>query len=1390
MSRQSKPPAASRPDAPVRDAPSHRLTDDELNTIIHAWNDNEAPWPRDRCIHELFEAQAAATPSHIAVIDGDCRVTYRELFNQTTLLAGRLIALGVGTDVPVCLLADRGADTIAAIYGILRAGGFYVPLDAGWPVGRIARVLADVAPPVLVTVAANADQVPDDYGGAVLLVDALTVDTGAAPPTGRRATPASAVYCLYTSGSAGDPKGVVVEHRGLVKRIQWLQDQYPLAANDRVLHRTPCGFGISEWELFWALPHGASIVVAAPAGHRDAVYLHRLMLEHRVSIGFFVPSMLALLLEHLEAEGVNRSLPLRLMFTCGEALTAETCSAFFRGFDARLVNLYGPTEADMTFWECPRLGPGDTVETVPIGRPISNATAYVLDDNLRPLAIGATGQLYLGGATSARGYLNRPDLTATAFLPNPFGAGRIYKTGDLARWRADGNLEFLGRADRQLKLRGYRIEPGDIESVLLRHPDVAQALVLLRGDDPATHQLVGYVTPDNVDVERLLVICRAQLPPHMVPSGIVPMTRFPLTDRQKVDRAALRRISPRRRRSDDTPFVPPRTDMERTIEQVWRGVLDIETPIDVEADFVTLGGTSLLAGRATTLLRHATSVNLPGTAMYTHPTIARLASLISQLEREGDDGTPVAPATPAARSRWRGDIPTSPTALLWQLAGIMLTPFTGDVAYVAVAYLLAYGVSRQYGSWVMAPAVVLAIVLETVVLALLALALKWLVLGRVRPGRHPVYGAYYLRWWLVTGVVNGVTTLLANQLSGTVLFNVWYRLLGARVGRRVLLDTEIETPDLVSLGDDVTIERETTINPATVQQGELILTPIAIGNGCRVAPRAHVTPGTSVPDWTSVGPLSTTTPGNATDMRPTGARRPVRPQTALHLFVGAPLLLILFALPAIPEAYLLESIHDGLVTRLGPDGLLVFWAVMPWVYLFVLGECFFLEVVLMKRLVVGRFRPGPRSHTAWDCFRRWLIERLTHNDLFDGAMAPWVGTEILSIKYRMLGARIGRRVAIDYFGAIEHDMVTVGDNCMFGAGVTLVTSDDEETRPIMIERGANVLDTCCLMPGVTVMEGALCGSSTLGPKGHTFPAHSVSTGNRGGTPVLLRQRKDDIAADPSGIPSDEQTLIARARQRHASTRSWLGYNLWVVLSGAIWTPVENLMLLGLLLFWLRSGLETWALVLLTPPVYLGFNVLHALVVCAAKWLLTGRIRAGNYPFYGWFHFRWAMLIHVLNSASGFTDLLGGTVFAGLYNRMLGTRVGKNTCLMATAFRTREPDLVEVGDETSVNDDALLSCHTVENMVLKLAPARTGRGCTLRGGAVLMPGAAMEEGAVLLEQSQVLKGETVPAGTVWAGLPATQVGVVAPEARPPGFQVSRAASPAPQDAGATEAPRHS
>ncbi|MEM7385271.1 MAG: amino acid adenylation domain-containing protein, partial [Verrucomicrobiota bacterium] len=1156
-----------------------------------------------------------------------------------------------------------------------------------------------------------------------------------------------AVYCLYTSGTSGRPKGVVVEHRGLVKRIQWLQDSFPLSPDDRVLHKTPYVFGISEWEFFWALAHGATLVLASAEGHKDPGYLGRTVKTQKVTVAFFVPSMLAMFLDHLESTGQEAEPSFKVLFTCGESLTEDVCRRFFARFEARLINLYGPTEADMTWWECPRLVEESQLGKVPIGRPISNTRAYILDGEHRPVPHGVPGELHFGGPATARGYLNRPAETASRFIDDPFSEGCLYRTGDLAQWLPNGEIEFLGRMDSQIKLRGYRIELGEIEAVLRLSKGVQNAVVLLRGDRPENHRLEAFVTPGSLDPEGVLRDARMKLPAYMVPTRLKAMEAFPLTERQKIDRSKFPDLASEGR--VDSNEQEAETGTQKKIEQVWRDVLGAEQPLPIDEDFMALGGSSLLAGYATTQLRKVFGVHLPGTAIYTDGTIRKLSRVIDDLLGMSKAG-PTRSAEPAA---WGGDSPTGLSALLWQVGGVLFLPWTGQLSFYLVAFVLAWLVGQnQHPAWlvILVPVVM---VLELTALAVLVLGAKRLLVGRLKPGRYPVFGSYYWRWWLTTHLEGSVTGLMESFFGGTVFFNGWLRLLGGRIGQRVLVDTALGSPELVSIGDDVIIDRHARIEPAAIENGWLILQPIRIGDGVRIGSRAFVVPGTDLPKGSFVGPLSSTREGSfSTDSNPRGG--PVETRAIWHLCLGIPLLLLLVSLPILPEIWLLQWLYGLLFSVFGSAGVWLFWVSVPFVYLLVLTEIYFFLVVAVKRIVVGPFRPGPRSHTGWEDFRYWFMERLTHNALFQAAMEPWANSEWLAVKFRLLGAKIGRRVNMDYFDLVEHDLLSVGDHSVFGSSVSMIAADDDEALPIEMKAYSNVLDHCLIMPGVTVGEGALCGSSTLGPKGHTFPDHSISTGSRDGKCLLLKQRDGDAVKDTAGLSAGERRMIAAARRRHHSTPHWLGFNGWVLANVLFWAPLSEMAAIGVAAFWFFVSWPIGVMALLTPIIYLALNIMHAAVVLLVKRVVIGRYCEGNYPFYGRFHCRWVMMMSALHSLSPFLDYLHGTVFSAVFNRLMGARVGKKSCLMTDSL---EADLLRVGDKVSVNRECDITCHTVENMVLKLAPVALGDQASLRSDSVVMPGGTMAKGSVLLEQSQVLKGETVGAGEVWSGLPAGPVG---------------------------------
>jgi amino acid adenylation domain-containing protein len=441
--------------------------------------------------------------------------------------------------------------------------------------------------------------------------------------------PENLVYVIYTSGSTGRPKGVMNIHQGLLNRLQWAQEVYPLDDRDRVLQKTPFGFDISVWEFFWPLISGACLVVAYSQGHKDTQYLVQTIQQERITILHFVPSMLAMFLQEA---GLEDCTGLRRIFSSGEALPADSVHRTHQRLQASLHNLYGPTEAsiEVSFWNCSRQ---QREKTAPIGRPIANTQLYVLDSNLQLVPVGVAGDLYIGGVALARGYWQRPDLTAEKFIPDPFSSrrgDRLYRTGDLARWRADGNIEFLGRLDHQVKLRGYRIELGEIETVLRQHPEVAQAVVVLREDGAGDKRLVGYAVArngaDGLPAHDVRDYLKTKLPEYMVPA-IVTVQEIPLTANGKIDYNALPSILSGGS-SATHAYVAPRNVIEEQIEKACCDLLGVQR-MGVHDNFFNLGGHSLLAMRLITWVRETFQTEaIPLRGFFETPTIAGLAALV------------------------------------------------------------------------------------------------------------------------------------------------------------------------------------------------------------------------------------------------------------------------------------------------------------------------------------------------------------------------------------------------------------------------------------------------------------------------------------------------------------------------------------------------------------------------------------------------------------------------------------------------------------------------------------------------------------------------------------------------------------------------------------------
>jgi amino acid adenylation domain-containing protein len=605
-------------DADVRLSGLELLGEAERTLVLEEWNRTAADVPADRCIHELFEAQAARTPDAVALEFEGETLCYGALNARANRLAHHLAGLGVGLETRVGICLERGPEMIVAVLAVLKAGGAYVPLDPSYPAERLAYVMADAAVPVLVTQASLRGALPAGDGVAVVSVDGdrARIAAESAENPERGVSPDQLAYVIHTSGSTGRPKGVMVPHRGVPNLAYAQARRFGIDGSSRVLQFASLSFDAAVAEVFDALLSGAALVMAP----REALLPGQALLETlrrgQVTVATLPPPVLAVL--------APDDLPaLRTVVSAGEAVDAATVERWSGG--RAFVNAYGPTEVTV----CATSAACEADGRVPaIGRPLENVRAYVLDAVGRPAPIGIPGELYVGGAGVVRGYLGRPGLTAERFVPDPFGdetGARLYRTGDRVRWSARGELEFLGRVDAQVKVRGFRIEPGEIEAVLSAHAEVRGARVIVREDVPGEKRLVAYVV-GGVEAAGLRAHLRERLPEHMVPAAFVVLEQLPLTPNGKLD---VRALPAPELASGEERYVAPRTPVEEVLAGIWAELLRLER-VGVHDHFFELGGHSLLATRVVSRVRELFNVELPLRAVFEHPTVEGLAGVLAQ----------------------------------------------------------------------------------------------------------------------------------------------------------------------------------------------------------------------------------------------------------------------------------------------------------------------------------------------------------------------------------------------------------------------------------------------------------------------------------------------------------------------------------------------------------------------------------------------------------------------------------------------------------------------------------------------------------------------------------------------------------------------------------------
>ena len=689
-------------DPTLRCGEAEMLSADELARLA-AVNDTAVPLPATT-LSALVADQARKTPDAPALADANWQFSYREMRQQVVALAQLLRQRGVKPGDSVAVALPRSVFLTLALHGIVEAGAAWLPLDTGYPDDRLRMMLEDARPSLLI---ATEDQLArfSDIPGLESLCYQQPLAAGDDAPLAL-SKPDHTAYIIFTSGSTGRPKGVMVGQTAIVNRLLWMQDRYPLSADDVVAQKTPCSFDVSVWEFWWPFIAGAQLVMAEPEAHRDPQAMQQFFARYGVTTTHFVPSMLAAFVASLDADSVAACRTLRRVFCSGEALPTELCREWERLTGAPLHNLYGPTEAAVDVSWYPACGSelaAVTGSSVPIGWPVWNTGLRILDAAMRPVPPGVAGDLYLTGIQLAQGYLGRPDLTASRFIADPFAPGeRMYRTGDVARWLANGAVEYLGRSDDQLKIRGQRIELGEIDRVMSALPDVGQAVshacvfnqAAATGGD--ARQLVGYLVSDSglpLDTAALKARLAEQLPPHMVPVVLMQLAELPLSANGKLDRKAL----PLPTLGGERSGRPPEPGMETLVAAAFSQLLGCEVN-DIDADFFALGGHSLLAMRlAAQLSRQLARQVTPGQVMVAS-TVGKLSALLAadlsdeQAQRLGldtllplreSDGPTLFCFHPASGFAWQFSVLARYLSPRWSITGIQSPRPQGPMASAA-----------------------------------------------------------------------------------------------------------------------------------------------------------------------------------------------------------------------------------------------------------------------------------------------------------------------------------------------------------------------------------------------------------------------------------------------------------------------------------------------------------------------------------------------------------------------------------------------------------------------------------------------------------------------------------------------------------------------------------
>ncbi len=1305
---------------------------------------------RDEVLADIFAAGAMIAPEKPLYRSSGRVVSWREADAATTALARRLAAFGAGPGKVLGLWMPRGIDLLIAQVAIVKTGAAFLPFDADAPVDRIATCLADARGLALVTDAGGVEKAAA-LTQQPLDARALLADAAAPQAEPARARPSDPAYLVYTSGSTGVPKGIVISNANICHFLRAGNAVYGVEAGDVVFQGASLAFDLSMEEVWVPYMVGATLFVATPEVLADIEKLPELMQREGVSVIDTVPTLLSVLPQDIAG--------LRLILLGGEALPPALVERWARP-GRRMFNTYGPTEATVvaTFDEVAEGRP------VTIGGPIPNYSCYVVDANLNLLGPGQEGELLIGGPGVATGYLARPELTAEKFIANPFAHDGLdpvlYRSGDAVSITPEGTLAFHGRIDDQVKIRGFRVELGEIESALGDTPDVLACGVVVR-PDAGMDRLIAFLVPQPKSVlvpEMLREELKRRLPPYMIPERFETVEALPRMISGKLDRKALKAL-PLPDLAIDIKTEAPKTSTEALLLAAAHNVMPGRA-IGFDADFFTdMGGHSLIAAQFVSRVRadpQFAGITLQD--MYQLRSLRKIAAILDERYGGSKGPPPDLSFTPPPFLR-RFVCGCAQMLAMPLLLGISTLQWLG----IFITFMMIN--DNEPGFWMTVKILVIAYVAIKFGTLFLVVALKWLILGRTKPGRYPLWGAYFYRWWLVQRLY---ALVHPAYLANSPIMRLYLRMLGGQIGSGVNIShAEFGAVDLVRVGSGASIGHKAVIANAEVVGNELIIGEVVIGRdayvgnqsiiplGCRIGADARIEDMTALREHTHVSDAEIWdgSPARKVGMVDVAALpEKSRPgplwRHAQYWVYG--LLVLLFSaiglIPLFPAFFVMDTTETFLVENLP---YVEWYHVLPLVAWTMGGALvvFTMAFVVAMRWILMplRLKPGTYSMHSWLYLRQWMLNLATEVSL--DTLSSLYATLYMRIWYRLMGARIGKGAEISTNIGARYDLLSIGagafmaDECVLG--------DEDNHRGWVTFKATRIEDQVFVGNSAVVGHGAHLRKGTLIGVKSRAPDEGPTQENEtwfGSPPILFPVRQQFGGVDKRWTfapPAYMKYGRALFEALHATFPTMLFLTLGSIAVYNFINPAEDVGNYGAMLGWFMLA------AIIMPLMMVG-------CVIAIKWLLMGTYKPVAKPMWSW----WAMKTEAVAvlywglSGKVLLEHLRGTPFLPMVLRLLGTRIGEGVYLDSTDLT--EFDCVEIGDYAVMNSLSCLQTHLYEDRLMKVGRVVIGRGVTIGAFSTVLYDTRLGAFSRLHPLTLVMKGEEIPANTVWGGAPAMPV----------------------------------